>query len=133
MTGLGCLSITADYAPLDVLERLSHSREELAGRLTFLRTNSQARAAAVLSTWQRTEVYATWPGEPDHPALLAALALDRGIPVAYCVRWRGPTLVRVLAGLFDATPSSSGGLSTGSTYWPVSRTQQPGGVFRLST
>jgi len=80
MTGLSCLSITACQASIDVLERLSYPREELAGRLTSLRTNSQARAVAVLSTCQRTEVYATWPGEPDHPALLAALALDRGIP-----------------------------------------------------
>jgi glutamyl-tRNA reductase len=80
MTGLSCLSITACHAPLDVLERLSYSRAELAGRLMSLRTNSQARAIAVLSTCQRTEVYATWPGEPDDPALLAALALDRGIP-----------------------------------------------------
>jgi hypothetical protein len=34
----------------------------------------------VLSTCQRTEIYATWTGEPDDPALLTALALDRGIP-----------------------------------------------------
>jgi glutamyl-tRNA reductase len=80
MTGLSCLSITACHAPLDVLERLSYSREELAGRLASLRTSSRARAVAVLSTCQRTEVYATWPGEPNDPALLAALALDRGIP-----------------------------------------------------
>jgi len=80
MTGLSCLSITASHGALDVLERLTYSREELAGRLAFLRINSQARAVAVLSTCQRTEVYATWPGEPDQQALLAALALDRGIP-----------------------------------------------------
>jgi glutamyl-tRNA reductase len=80
MTGLGCLSITASHAPLGVLERLSYSREELATRLAFLRSSSRARAVAVLSTCQRTEAYATWPGEPDHPALLAALAQDRGIP-----------------------------------------------------
>jgi glutamyl-tRNA reductase len=80
VTGLSCVSITACHAALDVLERLSYSREELAGRLTSLRSNSQARAVAVLSTCQRTEVYATWPGQPDDPALLAALALDRGVP-----------------------------------------------------
>ena len=80
MTGLSCLSITACHAPLDVLERLSYAREELARRLTSLRAHSRARAVAVLSTCQRTEAYATWPGEPDHPALLAALAEDRGIP-----------------------------------------------------
>jgi glutamyl-tRNA reductase len=45
-----------------------------------LRASSRARAVAVLSTCQRTEVYATWPGEPDDAALLGALALHRGIP-----------------------------------------------------
>jgi glutamyl-tRNA reductase len=80
MTGLSCLSITAGHASLDVLERLSYSREEVAGCLTSLRATSRARAVAVLSTCQRTEVYATWPDEPDDAALLAALALDRGIP-----------------------------------------------------
>src|SRR5262245_28564384 len=107
MTGLSCLSITACQASIDVLERLSYPREELAGRLTSLRTNSQARAVAVLSTCQRTEVYATWPGEPDHPALLAALALDRGIPrrvlcpVArtYCGDAAARHLLRVASGL----------------------------------
>jgi glutamyl-tRNA reductase len=107
MTGLSCLSITACHAPLDVLERLSFSRAELAGHLTSLRSNSQARAVAVLSTCQRTEVYATWPGEPDDPALLAALALDRGIP-SRVLRpvsrtYRGDTaarhLLRVASGL----------------------------------
>jgi glutamyl-tRNA reductase len=80
MTELSCLSITASHASLDVLERLAYPRKELARRLTSLRTNSRARAVAVLSTCQRTEVYATWPGEPDQQALLAALALDRDIP-----------------------------------------------------
>src|SRR5262249_27666844 len=37
------------------------------------------RAVAALSTCQRTEVSATWHGEPNHPALLAALALDRRV------------------------------------------------------
>ena len=64
MTGLSCLSITAGQAVLDVLERVSYSREELGERLASLRSNSQARAVAVLSTCQRTEVYATWPCEP---------------------------------------------------------------------
>jgi glutamyl-tRNA reductase len=44
-----------------------------------LRTNSHARAVAVLATCERTEVYATWPGAPDDRALQAALALDRDI------------------------------------------------------
>jgi glutamyl-tRNA reductase len=80
VTGLSCVSITGCHASLELLERLSYSREELARQLTSLRTSSHARAVAVLSTCQRTEVYATWTGEPDDPALLTALALDRGIP-----------------------------------------------------
>lgn len=80
MTRLSCLSISGYDVSLEMLERLAYSREELAERLTALRTNSHARAVAVLSTCQRTEVYATWPGEPDDAALLAALASDRGIP-----------------------------------------------------
>lgn len=107
MTGLSCLSITACHAPLDVLERLSYSREDLARRLTSLRANSRARAVAVLSTCQRTEVYATWPGEPDPLALLAALALDRGIPSRVlrpvAMTYRGDAaarhLLRVASGL----------------------------------
>ena len=107
MTGLSCLSITACHASLDVLEQLSYSREELAGRLASLRTDSRARAVAVLSTCQRTEVYATWPDEPDHQALLAALALDRGIPSrivhpaarTYCGDAAARHLLRVAGGL----------------------------------
>ena len=79
MTRLSCLSIAGYHVPLEVLERVAYSRDELAERLTALRTNSHARAVAVLSTCQRTEVYATWTGEPDDAALLAALASDRGI------------------------------------------------------
>lgn len=107
MTRLSCLSITASHAPLDVLERLSYSREELAGRLAFLRSSTRARAVVVLSTCQRTEAYATWPGEPDHLALLAALAQDRGIPGSVLRRvartYRGDAaarhLLRVASGL----------------------------------
>lgn len=79
MTRLSCLSVAGFHVSLEVLERLAYSREELAERLPTLRTNSRASAVAVLSTCQRTEVYATWSGEPDDAALLAALASDRGI------------------------------------------------------
>jgi glutamyl-tRNA reductase len=79
MTRLSCLSIAGFHVPLDVLERLAYSREDLAERLPALRTNSHSRAVAVLSTCQRTEVYATWTGEPDDAGLLAALASDRGV------------------------------------------------------
>jgi glutamyl-tRNA reductase len=80
MTELSCLSITGCDASLKLLERLYYAREGLAEHLTALRANSHARAVALLSTCQRTEVYATWPGAPDEAALLAALAADRSIP-----------------------------------------------------
>lgn len=80
--GLSCLSVTAAHASLDVLERLSYPRGELAGRLTALRASSGASAVAVLSTCQRTEVYASWPSSVNQDALLTALALDRGVPPA---------------------------------------------------
>lgn len=79
MNGLSCISFAGCHVSLDLLERLAYPREELCDRLASLRTKSNARAVAVLSTCQRTEVYATWTGEPDDAALLAALASDRGI------------------------------------------------------
>jgi len=81
MNELSCLSVAGLYVSLELLERLSYSRDELAERLTALRTRSRARAVAVLSTCQRTELYATWTGKPDDAALLAALASDRGVSI----------------------------------------------------
>ena len=79
MTGLGCVSVGGCKAPLDLLERLAYSGAELAERIPRLRAAAGASALAVLSTCQRVEVYAGWPGEPDLPALTAALAADRGV------------------------------------------------------
>jgi glutamyl-tRNA reductase len=81
-SALSCLSVTAAHASLDVLERLSYPRGELAGHLTALRASSGASAVAVLSTCQRTEVYASWPYSINQDALLTALARDRGLPPA---------------------------------------------------
>ena len=80
MTGLGCVSVGGCKAPLDLLERLAFSGAELAERIPRLRAAAGATAVAVLSTCQRVELYACWPGEPDLPALTAALAADRGVP-----------------------------------------------------
>ncbi|MDR2988062.1 MAG: glutamyl-tRNA reductase [Nocardiopsaceae bacterium] len=107
MSGLSCVSVTAYDASLDLLERLTYTGDELGRRLTSIRINSRARAVAVLSTCQRTEVYATWSGEPDHQALLASLALDRGVPPrvlrAVARTYRGDAaarhLLRVASGL----------------------------------
>jgi glutamyl-tRNA reductase len=104
---LSCLSVAGLSVSLELLERLSYSREELAERLPALRTKSRARAVAVLSTCQRTEIYATWTGEPDDAALLAALASDRGVSIRTVGRaataYRGEAaarhLLRVASGL----------------------------------
>jgi glutamyl-tRNA reductase len=80
VTGLGCVSVGGCKAPLDLLERLAYSGAELAERIPRLRAATGASALAVLSTCQRVEIYAGWPGEPDLPALTAALAADRGVP-----------------------------------------------------
>jgi len=80
VTGLGCVSVGGCKAPLDLLERLAFSGAELAERIPRLRAAAGATAVAVLSTCQRVELYACWPGEPDLPALTAALASDRGVP-----------------------------------------------------
>ena len=99
--------MTAAHASLDVLERLSYPRGELAGRLTTLRASSGASAVAVLcSTCQRTEVYASWPSSVNQDALLMALARDRGLPPALRPVVRGYAgeaaarhLLRVASGL----------------------------------
>src|SRR5262249_16117129 len=87
--------------------RISYPREELAGRLAAIRINAGACAIALLSTCQRTEVYATWPDEPDHQALVTAVALDRGVPLrmlsqtarTYCGEAAARHLLRMDRGL----------------------------------
>jgi glutamyl-tRNA reductase len=79
-SGLGCVSVAGCKAPLELLERLAYPAGELVGRIPRLRAAAGASALAVLSTCQRVELYASWPGEPDLPALTAALAADRGVP-----------------------------------------------------
>jgi glutamyl-tRNA reductase len=81
VTGLGCVCVGGCKAPLDLLERLAYGGAELAERIPRLRAAAGASGLAVLSTCQRVELYAGWPGEPDLPALTAALAADRGVPV----------------------------------------------------
>lgn len=79
MSALGCLSVAGRRTSMALLERVSFSADELAQRLPRLRSASGATGLAVLSTCQRTELYACWPGTPDPAALLRALAEDRGL------------------------------------------------------
>jgi len=80
VTGIGCVSVGGCKAPLDLLDRLAYSGAELAERIPRLRVATGASGLAILSTCQRVELYAAWAGEPDLPALTAALAADRGVP-----------------------------------------------------
>ncbi|HEX5495899.1 MAG TPA: glutamyl-tRNA reductase [Mycobacteriales bacterium] len=107
MTTLDCASLAGCRAPLDLLERVTYSRDELAARLPALRAASGADQIAVLSTCQRTELYAAWSGRPDPDRLLAVFAADRGLPIEV-VRgavtwWQGDGcarhLLRVTSGL----------------------------------
>lgn len=82
MTSIGCISLTSCRASLPLLERTSYSPERLADRLPALRTTSGADQLVVLSTCERTELYAVWNGEPDPDGLVRALAADQALPAA---------------------------------------------------
>ncbi|HKE65745.1 MAG TPA: NAD(P)-dependent oxidoreductase, partial [Micromonosporaceae bacterium] len=82
MSGLSCVSVAGCQVSLDLLETLAYGRDDLADRLPALRERSRASGLVMLSTCQRTEAYATWRAEPDDDALIAAVANDRGVPVA---------------------------------------------------
>ncbi|HEY9389103.1 MAG TPA: hypothetical protein VIR27_04945, partial [Mycobacteriales bacterium] len=100
MTVLDCAALTGCRASLELLERLTYTRDELVARLPALRTAAGVRQLAVLSTCQRTELYVAWADQPDRERLVAALAADRDLPVeqvrAAVTWWRGDTAVRHL-------------------------------------
>jgi glutamyl-tRNA reductase len=89
------------------LERATYPAAELAERLPALRAASGADQLAVLSTCQRTELYAAWSDRPDPDRLIAAFAADRGLPadtVRAAVTWHRDDdcarhLLRVTSGL----------------------------------
>ena len=107
MRTLGAVSVTGSRTPLALLEKLTYTRDELVDRLPRLRETSGAAQLAVLSTCQRTELYAVWAGEPEPLSLLRALAADRGqlpqVVEAAATLYAGPDaarhLLRVAAGL----------------------------------
>ncbi|HEY9474848.1 MAG TPA: glutamyl-tRNA reductase [Mycobacteriales bacterium] len=100
MTVLDCASLTGCRASLELLERLTYTRDELAARLPRLRDAAGVSQLAVLSTCQRTEFYVAWPDVPEPDRLVAALAADRDLPVeqvrAAVTWWRGDAGVRHL-------------------------------------
>jgi glutamyl-tRNA reductase len=76
---LACLSVAACRVPLSLLERLSVPPQALAGALSDVRARSGADQVCILSTCERTEVYAWWSGEGAPQLLLGALAANRGV------------------------------------------------------
>ncbi|NUO35594.1 MAG: glutamyl-tRNA reductase [Dermatophilaceae bacterium] len=79
MTALACISVSGSQLPISLLERLSFGDVELGERLPALRAAAGASSVAVLSTCQRTELYATWEAAAAPAALLRALAADRRV------------------------------------------------------
>ncbi|MDX6299482.1 MAG: glutamyl-tRNA reductase [Nocardioidaceae bacterium] len=107
MTGLACLSLSGCRVSLQVLESLSFAGDDLGEALLDLRRRAGADQLCLLSTCERTELYATWTGEPDTGSLVRALAGSRRVPVELVQeasdRFVGPAsvrhLMRVTAGL----------------------------------
>jgi glutamyl-tRNA reductase len=100
MTTLDCVALAGCRASLELLERATYTSAELAERLPKLRAASGADQLAVLSTCQRTELYAAWSGQPRPDRLVEAFAADRGLPVgevrAAASHWRDEDCVRHL-------------------------------------
>jgi glutamyl-tRNA reductase len=80
VSALACLSVPGCRVPLHLLESLSFSPDALAEALPDLRDRTGADQVCVLSTCERTEVYACWPGEADPAGLVRALAAHRELP-----------------------------------------------------
>ncbi len=95
------------HTPLALLDRLAYRPDELPAGLAQLVAAAGVREAVILSTCNRTEVYATFAGTPDVARLARFLAEDRGVEPgvlgpALALRTGGDTvghLFRVAAGL----------------------------------
>ncbi|ABL81472.1 MULTISPECIES: glutamyl-tRNA reductase [unclassified Nocardioides] len=79
MSRLTCLAFPGRSIPMAVLERLSVAARELPASVRALRAVPGVDQVLVLSTCERTEVYAWWTDEADPAALLRALAGQRGL------------------------------------------------------
>jgi glutamyl-tRNA reductase len=82
MTSLVCLSVPGCRVPVSVLEALSFARAELGEALEDLHRRTGATQLCVLSTCERTEVYACWEGAGEASILVQAVAANRGLPSA---------------------------------------------------
>src|SRR4051812_13900578 len=77
-----CLSVPSARVPLSLLEQIAVGRSDLPAVLADLRARSGAEQVCLLSTCERTEVYAWWSDGGDPHGLLDALAANRGVQPA---------------------------------------------------
>lgn len=80
MSPLGVVSVTYSHAPLSTLERVAYGADEVPPRLQQLVQLPKVWEAAILSTCNRTEIYASFAGPPEPERLGWFLAADRGVP-----------------------------------------------------
>jgi glutamyl-tRNA reductase len=71
--------VSHHHAPLALLDRLAYRPDELPAALAQLVATAGVREAVILSTCNRTEVYAMFAGTPDAGRLARFLAGDRGV------------------------------------------------------
>lgn len=79
MSGLALATVTHAHAPLDVLERVSYVGEDVASAVEDLRGQVGIKDAAILSTCNRTEIYAIFDGPADPSRLAWFLSQDRHV------------------------------------------------------
>jgi glutamyl-tRNA reductase len=77
---LACLSVSGTSMPMPLFEALSFTQDEVASALGDLRERTGAIQVCLLSTCERTEVYAAWPAGHDPALLVEALAANRALP-----------------------------------------------------
>ncbi|MDI6909840.1 glutamyl-tRNA reductase [Nocardioides sp.] len=79
MSRLTCLAFPGRSIPMEVLERLSVPAGELPAAVRALREVAGVDQVLLLSTCERTEVYAWWADDDDRSALVRAFAGQRGL------------------------------------------------------
>ncbi|HEV2756536.1 MAG TPA: glutamyl-tRNA reductase [Actinomycetota bacterium] len=79
MRALGVATITHAHAPLDLLESVSYVGADPATATSRMRREAGVEEVAILSTCNRTEIYALFAGPADPRRLAWLLAEDRGV------------------------------------------------------
>jgi glutamyl-tRNA reductase len=79
VSSLGAAAVTHWTTPLSTLESVFFPTDEVPQRLVALVHQPLVTGAAILSTCNRTELYASFEGDPEPGILLDFLADDRGV------------------------------------------------------